>query len=155
MNSVNIGNVKIKLVSYSEGDKVIDTETIGSFSKRGSLIKLEYEPTGDMPEGRTSVILSTEDRGKIKITRSGQSPIYISAENGEGVLEFGYSGYRITGKVDKVKTTILSDDTCKAKNEDCIFSLKLDYVMNAGGVKNKIKQTMSVCLAGDLKSEER
>lgn len=136
-------DVKVGLVSYSEGDKVIDTITKGSFSKRGGLIRIEYESAEDMPSGKTTVIISSEDNGKIKITRDGDSPLNISAEKGEGGLTIGYAGcYSISGTVNKVKTKILPPD-------ESVFSVKISYVMNAGGMKNKIEQTMRVFELGE------
>lgn len=138
MNILKTIDVKVELVSFSEGDKVIDTVTKGSFSKRGGLVRIEYYPDDNMPNGKTAVIISSEDSGKIKITRDGDSPLNISAENGNGELIIGYVGcYSLRGTVSGVKTEILSLD-------NGVFSVKISYVMKAGGMKNKIEQTMRI-----------
>lgn len=130
--------IKLHFKSYSQGDVVIDAVTTGILQKRGKLIRIEYNSCEDMPKGKTSMILHDDDCERIKITRDGESPLIIDAENGTGLLSIGYNGcYTLKGTVEKVKTSIVHEN-------ESMFDVEISYIMNAGGMKNSIRQIIRV-----------
>ena len=93
---------------------------------------------GEMPKGKTTVIIHSDDEGRLTVKRDGESPLSVMSEGGEGSIKIGYCGYFLSGSVSDVSCCVLN---CSGKS---ICAVEIKYLMDIGGSVNNIVQKLEV-----------
>lgn len=115
-------NAKIKLISLSDGEKILEEVYNGSVERKGRYLRYEYFD-GNYP---TNMTVCFDDKGLYRLDSQGQRHLAISCRDGSGTAKLTLGNRSIEGIVLKFSSII--KETEKGYTTSIHYALTFDKV---------------------------